>query len=92
MYCNTSDGDSRSSHSNRLNNCRYDLPNTHEPNDSSLNVIHTNCQSAMNKRSEISDFIEVNKPHILALTEFGASSSVNDGELGFEACCHQVNL
>ena len=38
----------------------------------------------MNKRSEISDFIELNKPHILALTEFGAPSSVDDGELGYE--------
>jgi hypothetical protein len=52
-------------------------------NYSGLNVIHTNCQSAMNKLSEISDFIETNKPHILALTEFGASSSVSDGELNF---------
>ena len=84
MNCNTSYGDPRSSHRNRLNNFRYNLPNADEPNDSSLNVIHTNCQSAMNKRSEISDFIELNKPHILALTEFGAPNSVNDGELGFE--------
>ena len=36
----------------------------------------------MNKRSEICDFIDLNNPHILALTEFGAPSSVNDGELG----------
>ena len=84
MNCNTSSGDPRSSHSSRLNDCRYNLPNIYEPNNSSLNVIHTNCQSAMNKRGEISDFIELNKPHILALTEFGASNSVNDGELGFE--------
>ena len=38
----------------------------------------------MNKRSEISDFIDLNQPHVLALTEFGAPDSVNDGELGFE--------
>ena len=38
----------------------------------------------MNKRSEISDFIELEKPHILALTEFGAPKTVDDGELGFE--------
>ena len=82
--CNTSDGDNRSSHSNRMNNCRYDLPTAYEQKMSSLTVIHTNCQSAMNKRSEISDFIELNKPHILALTEFGAPTSVNDGELGID--------
>ena len=67
-----------------MNNCRYDLPTDNEQNLSSLTVIHTNCQSAMNKRSEISDFLDINKPHILALTEFGAPRSVNDGELGFE--------
>ena len=38
----------------------------------------------MNKRSEISDFIETNQPHVLALTEFGAPSSVSDGELNYE--------
>ena len=67
-----------------MNNCRYDLPTDNEQNLSSLTVIHTNCQSAMNKRSEISDFVELNKPHVLALTEFGAPSSANDGELGIE--------
>ena len=49
-----------------------------------LIVIHSNCQSAMNKKSEIRDLIEVEKPHILALTEFGASSAIEDGELGVE--------
>ena len=67
-----------------MNDFRYDLPNTDELNKTSLKVIHTNCQSAMNKRSEICDFIDLNNPHILALTEFGAPSSVNDGELGID--------
>ena len=47
-----------------------------------INVIHTNCQSAMNKKSEISDLVASEKPHVLALTEFGASSSTDNGELG----------
>ena len=38
----------------------------------------------MNKRSEICSLIDHENPHILALTEFGAASSVNDGELGIE--------
>ena len=46
--------------------------------------MHANCQSAMNKRSEISALIDSENPHVLCLTEFGASSSVNDGELGIE--------
>ena len=49
-----------------------------------LSFIHSNCQSAMNKGSEISALIDEQKPHVLALTEFGASSSVTDGELGIE--------
>ena len=38
----------------------------------------------MNKRSEINDLIDSSKPHILALTEFGASAAVMDSELGVE--------
>ena len=38
----------------------------------------------MNKQSEISGLIDSQNPHILALTEFGAASDVNDGELGIE--------
>ena len=38
----------------------------------------------MNKRSEISDLVDAEKPHILALTEFGASGAVMDSELGIE--------
>ena len=38
----------------------------------------------MNKRSEISTLIDEQKPHVLALTEFGAGSSVTDGELGID--------
>ena len=49
-----------------------------------LIIVHTNCQSAMNKKSEIRDLIEVDKPHVMALTEFGAASSVKDNELGID--------
>ena len=38
----------------------------------------------MNKRSEISELIDTENPHILALTEFGAAADVSDGELGIE--------
>ena len=38
----------------------------------------------MNKRSEINDLVDSMKPHVLALTEFGASATVMDGELGVE--------
>ena len=47
-------------------------------------MIHTNCQSGMNKRSEVNDLVDSMKPHILALTEFGAAATVKDGELGIE--------
>ena len=47
-----------------------------------INVIHTNCQSAMNKKSEISALVDHHNPHILALSEFGAAANVSDGELG----------
>ena len=36
----------------------------------------------MNKASEISALIDEQKPHVLALTEFGAGNEVTDGELG----------
>ena len=38
----------------------------------------------MNKGSEVSGLIDEQKPHILALTEFGAGSEVLDGELGIK--------
>ena len=38
----------------------------------------------MNKASEISSLIDEQKPHILALTEFGAGSGITDGELGID--------
>ena len=38
----------------------------------------------MNKGSEISGLMDEQKPHVLALTEFGAGSAVNDGELGID--------
>ena len=38
----------------------------------------------MNKGSEISGMVDEQKPHFLALTEFGAGTTVNDGELGIE--------
>ena len=47
-------------------------------------MIHTNCQSGTNKHSEINDLVDSKKPHVLALTEFGASGMVNDSELGIE--------
>ena len=46
-----------------------------------LSVIHANCQSAMNKRSEICTLIDSENPHVLTLTEFGASSGVSDGPM-----------
>ena len=38
----------------------------------------------MNKASEISALIDNQKPHVLALTEFGAGNTVTDGELGVD--------
>ena len=38
----------------------------------------------MNKGSEISALVDEQKPHVLALTEFGAGSDVKDGELGID--------
>ena len=76
---NTSNGERRCSIANL--NSRHPVPM--EPfND--LIIVHTNCQSAMNKKSEIHDLIDANKPHVLALTEFGAASSVKDNELGID--------
>ena len=49
-----------------------------------LTIIHSNCQSAMNKKSEILDLVNSERPHVLALTEFGASRDINDGELGID--------
>ena len=47
-----------------------------------ISMIHSNCQSAMNKKSEISALVDHQNPHILALSEFGAAADVSDGELG----------
>ena len=75
-------GCSRSIDVNALKS-RYDRIST--TNDTcKLSIIHTNCQSAMNKRSEISALVDNEDPHILTLTEFGASSIIGDGELGIE--------
>ena len=38
----------------------------------------------MNKGSEICTLIDEQKPHVLALTEFGAGSAVSDGEVGID--------
>ena len=67
-----------------LNNDRYENISTTVINPCKLRVIHSNCQSAMNKRSEVSGLIDEQNPHVLALTEFGAASCVSDGELGIE--------
>ena len=77
---NTSNGEPRSSIDN-LNSRHESLPMTSL---NELTIVHTNCQSAMNKKSEIHDFIDAHNPHVLALTEFGAATSVKDNELGIE--------
>ena len=79
---NTGRGGYRSSNADRLNTSRYKSLSTKTV--TNLNIIHTNCQSAMNKRSEVVNLIETQKPDILALTELGASRAVTDGELGIE--------
>ena len=38
----------------------------------------------MNKGSEVNSLVDEHKPHILALTEFGAGNEVTDGELGID--------
>ena len=38
----------------------------------------------MNKGSELSALVDEQKPHVLALTEFGAAATVTDGELGIQ--------
>ena len=77
---NTSDGEPRSS-IDYLNSRHKSLPMT---SFNELTVVHTNCQSAMNKKSEIRDLVDAQKPHVLSLTEFGAGTSVQDNELGIE--------
>ena len=64
-----------------FNNSRYELSTN---TCTKLTFIHSNCQSAMNKGSEISSLVDQHKPHVLAFTEFGAASTVTDGELGIE--------
>ena len=78
-----SSSSSSSSNSDRLNS-RYKPISTPNDDTCKLKIIHSNCQSAMNKRSEVCQLIDSEKPHILALTEFGAAASVDDGELGIE--------
>ena len=63
-------------------NSRYNRLSTQINDPCKISVIHANSQSAMNKRSEITDLVSSEEPHVLALTEFGAASSINDGELG----------
>ena len=63
-----------------LNN-RYNVPRN---NLTKLNIIHSNCQSAMNKHSEIMNLIDAQNMHVLALTEFGASDAISDSELGID--------
>ena len=46
-----------------------------------LKFIHTNCQSAMNKKGEIRELIDNHSPLVIGLTEFGAPSHIKDGEL-----------
>ena len=65
-----------------MNNSRYNWLSTQSC--TKLSFIHSNCQSAMNKGSEISGLIDEERPHVLALTEFGAGSAVTDGELGID--------
>ena len=72
-----------SSNADRVKN-RYEPVSTTNNESCKLSVIHSNCQSAINKRSEISALIDSQNPHILALTEFGAAADVDDGELGIE--------
>ena len=38
----------------------------------------------MNKGSEISSLVDEQKPHVLALTEFGAGDTVTNGDLGID--------
>ena len=38
----------------------------------------------MNKKGEVVNLIDAQAPHVLALTEFGASSAIMDNELGIE--------
>ena len=77
---NTECGERNSSIAADSMNSRYTRISTN----SKLNIIHTNCQSAMNKKSEVANLINTQKPHILALTEFGASGEIRDDELGIE--------
>ena len=78
-FGNTRDGDSRP-------RCAGSMNDRQRPTNvfTGLTVIHSNCQSAMNKRSEILDLVNNERPHVLALTEFGASGDMNDGELGID--------
>ena len=86
-FGNTMSGGPSCSNSNSSSNIemnsRYSKLST--PSDiCKLSVMHANCQSAMNKRSEICSLIDSENPQILSLTEFGASANVSDGELGID--------
>ena len=76
---NTRDGDSRHRSTSSMKDRQMPI-NVF----TGLTMIHSNCQSAMNKRSEILDLVNSERPHVLALTEFGASGDINDGELGID--------
>ena len=81
---NTANGGRSCSNEVETLNSRYTMLSTPNNKSCNLSVIHSNCQSAMNKRSEISGLVDSENPHILALTEFGAASDISDGELGIE--------
>ena len=82
---NTASGGSNSSNSDVDNlNSRYDSLSTNHIDACTISIIHSNCQSAMNKKSELVNLIDAQRPHILALTEFGASNMIMDNELGIE--------
>ena len=65
-------------------NSRYNRLSTNHIDSCKLSIIHSNCQSAMNKKCEVVNLVDAQKPHILALTEFGASETIMDSELGIE--------
>ena len=81
---NTLNGESSCSNEVESLNSRYARLSTPNNDSCNISIIHSNCQSAMNKRSEINGLVDSEKPHILALTEFGAAANISDGELGIE--------
>ena len=73
---NTASGGFSCSNVDKLNS-RYARLSTTNDESCKLRVIHSNCQSAMNKRSEVNGLIDTHDPHILSLTEFGAASDIS---------------